>query len=1377
MPLLVCSPACLGAQSPVITEFMAANNTGEKDEDGDFSDWIEIYNPDTQPVSLAGWFLGNNPQIPAAWRFPNVTVAGQGFLLVFASGKNRIDPKSKLHANFKLNSDGEYLALVKPDGVTIASEYYYPRQAGDVSYGKSTIAKTQQLVGSGDSGRILIPSNNQAALTWTMPEFDPSSWAPAAMGVGYNRVPADGSDPAEPPSLLGDITQPLDFISPTSGNSPDKEGVINAIDNNPNTKYLNFDKLNAGFTVTPSAGSSVVTGLRLTSANDAPERDPVTFQLSGSNDGQTFTEIAAGKIPDFTGRFVAVEVAFTNQTAYRFFKLLFPTVRDAASAVAVQIAEVELLGRTGPDQPTYSNLIQTDVDKSLFGRSASVYLRFPFQVQNLQTLDQLALRVRYDDGFIAYLNGLEVARANTPKTLAFDSMAVTNRYRSQAVQESSYNLAPFAGLLHEGANILAIQALRYRADSLSFLIQARLENTQVTLGENGYFPSPTPGRLNAIASIGMVEELVFDWARGFFETPIDIGISCPTEGTTIRYTTNGSVPSITNGMAYAGPIRVARTTTLRAAAFRDEWLPSRTATHTYVFLNDVVVQYRTNALAAGFPAAWNGQTADYGMDSRVVGANGLDKYGGKYAKSIKADLQSLPSISIVMDRDEMFGPQGLYGNPTSRGDAWEKQGSLEWIYPDNRAGFQQDAGIRIQGGAFRRFDLTLKKSFQIVFKAKYGAKSLRFPLFGAQAVDEFDNIILRANSNDAWPYDGGRAIYVRNTFAMQTALDMGIAASHSSFVHLYINGLYWGLYNPVERPDAAFSASYHGGDKNTWDAINQDSVPDGNDEAWKRMQALLDKGMADNVNFQRVQGNNPDGTRNPAYEDLIDVENLIDYMILNIYEGNGDWPGRNWWAGRDRNNGDGFHFYPWDTETALGITGIDANVTGVTNAVARPYAALRSNADFRMRFADRVYRHFFNGGAMYVNPTSAKWDALHPENNRPAARFAGLAEQISRAIVGESARWGDQLAASPYTRDEHWQKERDNLLTNFFPRRSAIVLEQLRQAGLYPRTEAPSMSQRGGAVAQGFKLTLSAVAGTIYYTTNGADPRTAGAGASIKYAGPVALNDLVTIKARVLNGQEWSALNEAAFVVGSPTLAITELHYNPSAPSVEEMAAGFTNSFDFEFIELFNAGAGTYDLDGVHFIDGVVFDFSGSAITKLAAGNFVLAVRNKAAFVRRYGAGLAVAGEYSGQLNNAGERIALANSQNEVILDFPYGSTPPWPAAANGTGPSLELLDPTADANVPVNWHASQIPGGTPGKPNTAPALELLSTGAQGGQFRFRFGNPGGRGYTVYTRDSLLTGDWQLFQGGIATTQDQWIEIGVDLLPAQATRYFRLSRP
>ena len=162
-------------------------------------------------------------------------------------------------------------------------------------------------------------------------------------------VPYAGSDDPV------DISMPGDAVVPSSDNHPDGEHPGLAIDNNPSTKYLNFDKLDTGLTIT--TGGGVVTGLGLTSANDAPERDPASFVLSGSNDGGvTFTEIASGDVPAFGDRFERRTVSFDNSTAYTTYQLVFPTVANADAANSMQIAEVELLGTAagGGDAPALS---------------------------------------------------------------------------------------------------------------------------------------------------------------------------------------------------------------------------------------------------------------------------------------------------------------------------------------------------------------------------------------------------------------------------------------------------------------------------------------------------------------------------------------------------------------------------------------------------------------------------------------------------------------------------------------------------------------------------------------------------------------------------------------------------------------------------------------------------------------------------------------------------------------------------------------------------------------------------------------------------------------------------------------------------------------
>ena len=116
--------------SPIISEFMASNDAGLADEDGDFSDWIEVHNPDATAINLDGYFLSDDTADLRGWEFPAVTIEPGAFLVVFASNKDRSDPAGELHANFKLSANAGYLALVAADGLTLLSEFgqIYPPQ-------------------------------------------------------------------------------------------------------------------------------------------------------------------------------------------------------------------------------------------------------------------------------------------------------------------------------------------------------------------------------------------------------------------------------------------------------------------------------------------------------------------------------------------------------------------------------------------------------------------------------------------------------------------------------------------------------------------------------------------------------------------------------------------------------------------------------------------------------------------------------------------------------------------------------------------------------------------------------------------------------------------------------------------------------------------------------------------------------------------------------------------------------------------------------------------------------------------------------------------------------------------------------------------------
>ena len=177
-----------GANTLVITEFMARNDDVLADQDGDFSDWIEIYNAGDTPALLDGWSLTDDASTLDKWKFPAVIIQSNTFLLVFASGKDLTDPASELHTSFKLSSGGEYLALVDPSGL-IVSEFQpeFEPQVPYASYGINMGSEVAMLVEEGAVAQYHIPSDDSLGLSWTERDFDAGAWASGPTGIGFDQ--------------------------------------------------------------------------------------------------------------------------------------------------------------------------------------------------------------------------------------------------------------------------------------------------------------------------------------------------------------------------------------------------------------------------------------------------------------------------------------------------------------------------------------------------------------------------------------------------------------------------------------------------------------------------------------------------------------------------------------------------------------------------------------------------------------------------------------------------------------------------------------------------------------------------------------------------------------------------------------------------------------------------------------------------------------------------------------------------------------------------------------------------------------------------------------------------------------------------------------
>ena len=174
-----------------ISEFMASNSTAVLDEDGESSDWIEIHNPSGRTINLGGLYLTDNANDLNKWEFPEVEIGAGEYVLVYASGKNRRDPDSELHTDFFLESSGEYLGLVGPDGENVIYEFnVYPQQYSDISFGLSDMGIASQtetiLIDEDAPATALIPTDNTLGLTWTEVDFNDSGWLSGQTGVGYD---------------------------------------------------------------------------------------------------------------------------------------------------------------------------------------------------------------------------------------------------------------------------------------------------------------------------------------------------------------------------------------------------------------------------------------------------------------------------------------------------------------------------------------------------------------------------------------------------------------------------------------------------------------------------------------------------------------------------------------------------------------------------------------------------------------------------------------------------------------------------------------------------------------------------------------------------------------------------------------------------------------------------------------------------------------------------------------------------------------------------------------------------------------------------------------------------------------------------------------
>lgn len=841
-------------------------------------------------------------------------------------------------------------------------------------------------------------------------------------------------------------------------------------------------------------------------------------------------------------------------------------------------------------------------------------------------------------------------------------------------------------------------------DAFAPTFPAQFVDVSYGLGQRAapvFFPQPTPGQPNGAGYLGVTRSQVTLSPRGgTFREPFSLSLAADTPGASIYYTTDGTVPDDRSPL-YEGPVTIDTTARIRARVIQPDQAPGPVTSESYIRISDEVAQFRSQ------------------LPIMVIDNFGAGSIPNKGWNSTGARIQAVarqPAELMLLE------PEGAIGGA---------------VRP---AELNSRIGIRVRGA----------------FSSSWPEPGYSVEAWSDQDDDDADIAPLGMAPESDWalyaPNPSHDRSLIENTFLFELSRQMGHWASDYRYVEAFVNtgggeltmSDYVGLYVIEERversrsrldfPRLAADASSGGWllEINRMDAISLEGElpknfhtagPDGvlrtppdlsrgssrGDDIPRQQNAYINFDDPGGYEINPVQraaiegwlGQMEDvlyGRTNVAWNDpangyskYIDVDSFIDYYILENLSKNGDALLLSMWIYNSDPNGGGKLTFgpPWDSD--------------YDSYAGNPRASLRHRADrlwYRRLFQDDDFMQ------CYID----RWQALR-DGPLSAANMESLIDGFFTRIGNDAAvrdhvaNWPTRLAAM-----RQWVTDR------------ADAIDQTLVARPQPSTD-----QR--VVPAGFPVSLSAARGSVYYTTDGSDPRLPGGAvspAAREWTEPLAIRDDVTIKARTRDRGKWSGLTQARFLVASELpVRITEINYQPHAPNPGSLRSELGDDGEqFEFVELTNIGGEPIDLGGVRLAargngePGHGFQFT-LAPQELGPGRSVVVVRDRRAFQSRFGTTVAIAAgtddrggdadQYNGQLPNQGGQITLLDSQGRAIEIFDYGVDGDWPARARGLGSSLERIDPRHSGGDPANWIASRQVGGSPATvwPTTGPAVAI----------------------------------------------------------------------
>ncbi|MCK4992052.1 MAG: CotH kinase family protein, partial [Bacteroidales bacterium] len=396
-----------------------------------------------------------------------------------------------------------------------------------------------------------------------------------------------------------------------------------------------------------------------------------------------------------------------------------------------------------------------------------------------------------------------------------------------------------------------------------------------------FMEEPSPLKANIEGYSQVCEQASYSHLHGFYTEPFLLTFESSQPGSSIYYTLDGSSPDDTTAgsvLKYMDPININGTSVVRTMTFNSGCLISESLSQSYIYITDVLNQ---PAAPEGFSTDW-GHTGegDYEMDPEVVNS-------AAYKDDMSDALQSIPTLSLIMDHNDWFGPDGIY----IEGELDKRKVSIEMFGNKDSLEFQINGAVMIVGGTSVNRWKSDKLSMRLHFDMEFGQGKLRFPVFNT-GVESYNSLTIDARLNNAWHYGGKVNIrdrseslkqndiaqYTRDNFVAELQNQIGGYAPHGKKVHLYLNGIYWGMHWLHERPDEHFAAAYLGGSAEDYSILKHsyEEIESGTNQSYVEMLDLLDTDLYSPSSLDRIR-------------EYLDVENLIDYMILNITVGNSDW--------------------------------------------------------------------------------------------------------------------------------------------------------------------------------------------------------------------------------------------------------------------------------------------------------------------------------------------------------------------------------------------------------------------------------------------------------------------------------------------------------